>query len=118
MDIHSTADRDKYHEIRQAKWDLLKTTDLEGINKILNSLNLEQITPAKPQVTLGDVDDNGKINMDDAALLIRYCNNLTTLTDEQRAAAELNGDSEINMDDAALLIRYCNNLLASFPTQN
>ena len=118
MDIHSTADRDKYQEIRQAKWDLLKTTDLKGINAILNSLNLEQITPAEPQVMLGDVDDNGEINMDDAALLIRYCNNLTTLTDEQRAAAELNGDREINMDDAALLIRYCNNLLASFPTQN
>lgn len=118
MDIHSTADRDKYQEIRQAKWDLLKTTDLKGINAILTSLKLEEITPAKPQVTLGDVDDNGEINMDDAALLIRYCNNLTTLTDEQRAAAELNGDREINMDDAALLIRYCNNLLASFPTQN
>lgn len=118
MDIHSTADRDKYQEIRQAKWDLLKTTDLEGINAILTSLNLEQITPAEPQVTLGDVDDNGEINMNDAALLIRYCNNLTTLTDEQRAAAELNGDSEINMNDAALLIRYCNNLLPSFPTQN
>ena len=118
MDIHSTADRDKYQEIRQAKWDLLKTTDLEGINAILTSLKLDKITPAEPQVTLGDVDGNGEINMDDAALLIRYCNNLTTLTDEQRAAAELNGNSEINMDDAALLIRYCNNLLASFPAQS
>ena len=81
--------------------DLLKTTDLEGINAILTSLKLDKITPAEPQVTLGDVDGNGEINMDDAALLIRYCNNLTTLTDEQRAAAELNGNSEINMDDAA-----------------
>lgn len=118
MDIHSTADRDKYQEIRQAKWNLLKTTDLEGINAILTSLKLDKITPAEPQVTLGDVDGNGEINMDDAALLIRYCNNLTTLTDEQRAAAELNGNGEINMDDAALLIRYCNNLLASFPAQS
>lgn len=118
MDIHTTADRDKYQEIRQAKWDLLKTTDLEGINAILTSLNLGSITPAEPQVTLGDVDGNGEIDMDDAALLIRYCNNLIKLTDEQRAAAELNGDREIDMDDAALLIRYCNNLLPSFPAQN
>lgn len=118
MDIHSTADRDTYQDIRQAKWDLLKTTDLEGINKILTSLKLENITPAKPQATLGDVDGNGEIDMDDAALLIRYCNNLIKLTDEQRAAAELNGDREIDMDDAALLIRYCNNLLPSFPAQN
>lgn len=118
MDIHSTADRNTYQEIRQAKWDLLKTTDLEGINAILTSLNLDNITPAKPQATLGDVDGNGEIDMDDAALLIRYCNNLIKLTDEQRAAAELNGDREIDMDDAALLIRYCNNLLPSFPAQN
>ena len=118
MDIHSTADRNKYQEIRQAKWDLLKTTDLEGINAILTSLNLGSITPAEPQATLGDVDGNGEIDMDDAALLIRYCNNLIKLTDEQRAAAELNGDREIDMDDAALLIRYCNNLLPSFPAQN
>lgn len=118
IDIQSLADRDKYQEIRQAKWDLLKTTDLEGINAILTNLKLDNITPAEPQVTLGDVDGNGEINMDDAALLIRYCNNLTTLTDEQKAATELNGDGEINMDDAALLIRYCNNLLASFPAQS
>ena len=118
IDIQSLTDRDTYQDIRQAKWNLLKTTDLEGINAILTSLKLDKITPAEPQVTLGDVDDNGEINMDDAALLIRYCNNLTTLTDEQRAAAELNGNSEINMDDAALLIRYCNNLLASFPAQS
>lgn len=117
-DVTNAAQKTLYSQAKQAKWNLLKTTDLEGINKILTSLNLENITPAEPQATVGDVDGNGEINMDDAALLIRYCNNLTTLTDGQRAAAELNGNGEINMDDAALLIRYCNNLLASFPTQN
>lgn len=117
-DVTNAAQKTLYSQAKQAKWDLLKTTDLEGINKILTSLKLDNITPAKPQVTLGDVDGNGEINMDDAALLIRYCNNLTILTDEQKAAAELNGNGEINMDDAALLIRYCNNLLASFQAQN
>lgn len=118
IDIQSLTGRDTYQDIRQAKWDLLKTTDLEGINAILTKLGLDNITPAEPQVTLGDVDGNGEINMNDVALLIRYCNNLTTLTDKQKAAAELNGNSEINMNDAALLIRYCNNLLASFPAQS
>lgn len=117
-DVTTAAQKTLYSQAKQAKWDLLKTTDLEGINAILTSLKLGNITPAEPQVTVGDVDGNGEINMDDAALLIRYCNNLTTLTDEQKAAAELNGNGEIDMDDAALLIRYCNNLLASFPTQN
>lgn len=117
-DVTNAAQKTLYSQAKQAKWDLLKTTDLKGINTILTSLKLDSITPAEPQVTLGDVDGNGEINMDDAALLIRYCNNLTTLTDEQKAAAELNGNGEINMDDAALLIRYCNNLLASFPAQS
>lgn len=117
-DVTTAEQKTLYSQVKQAKWDMLKTTDLEGINAILTKLGLDNITPAKPQVTLGDVDGSGEINMDDAALLIRYCNNLTTLTDEQKAAAELNGDGEINMDDAALLIRYCNNLLASFPAQN
>ena len=71
----------------------------------------------QPQVTLGDMDNNGEINMDDVALLIRYCNNLTDLTDTQKAAAELDGNGELNMDDVALLIRYCNNLLSVFPAQ-
>lgn len=117
-DVTTAEQKTLYSQVKQAKWDMLKTTDLEGINAILTKLGLDNITPAKPQVTLGDVDGNGEINMDDAALLIRYCNNLTTLTDEQKAAAELNGNGEINMDDAALLIRYCNNLLASFQAQN
>ena len=37
------------------------------------------------------------------------------LTEEQLAAADLDGDGEISMDDAALLIRYCNGLIDSFP---
>lgn len=117
-DVTTAEQKTLYSQVKQAKWNLLKTTDLEGINAILSDLKLDNITPAKPQVTLGDVDGNGEINMDDAALLIRYCNNLTILTDEKKAAAELNGNGEINMDDAALLIRYCNNLLASFPAQS
>lgn len=117
MDVTTAEQKTLYSQVKQAKWDLLKTTDLKGINAVLANLNLEKISDT-PQVTLGDVDGNGEINMNDAALLIRYCNNLTTLTDKQKAAAELNGNSEINMDDAALLIGYCNNLLASFPAQS
>lgn len=118
MDIQSAKDRDLYQNIRQAKWNIVKATDLESINAALKSLGLSAIGGDEPAGTLGDVDGSGEINMDDAALLIRYCNNLITLTDEQKAASDLDGNGEINMDDAALLIRYCNNLLEKFPAQN
>ena len=114
-DVTTEAQKTSYIAYKQAKWDLLKTTDLDGINAILTKLGLEAIEA--PQVTLGDIDNNGEINMDDVALLIRYCNNLTDLTDTQKAAAELDGNGELNMDDVALLIRYCNNLLSVFPAQ-
>ena len=118
IEIQSVENRDLYQNIRQAKWNIVKATDLAGINAALASLGLDAIGGDEPEVKLGDIDCNGEINMDDVALLIRYCNNLTTLTDVQKNASELDGNKEINMDDVALLIRYCNNLLARFPAQN
>lgn len=78
MDIHSTADRNKYQEIRQAKWNLLKTTNLEGINAILTSLNLDNITPAEPQVMLGDINGDEKVNIIDAGIIVQYANGIRT----------------------------------------
>ena len=118
IEIQSVENRDLYQKIRQAKWNIVKATDLAGINEALTSLGLDTIGGDEPEVKLGDIDANGEINMDDVALLIRYCNNLTKLTDVQKNASELDGNMEINMDDVALLIRYCNNLLARFPAQN
>ena len=118
MNIQSVKDRDLYQNIRQTKWNIVKATDLADINAALTSLGLKALGDENPEGTLGDVDGSGEINMDDAALLIRYCNNLITLTDEHKAISDLDGNGEINMDDAALLIRYCNNLLEKFPAQN
>lgn len=114
MDIHSTADRDKYQEIRQAKWDLLKTTDLEGINKILTSLKLENITPAKPQVTLGDVDDSGEVDIIDAGIIVQFANGINTnLSEKQLQAADVNGDGEVDIIDAGMIVQYANGIRTS-----
>lgn len=116
IDIQSLADRDKYQEIRQAKWDLLKTTNLEGINAILTSLKLEKITPAEPQVTLGDIDGNGKITLKDATLLLQHVNKVATLENSQLAAADINGDGKITLKDATLLLQYVNKIIDVLPS--
>ena len=114
MDIHSTADRDKYQEIRQAKWDLLKTTDLEGINAILTSLKLENITPAEPQVMLGDVDGNGKVNIIDAGIIVQYANGINTdLNEKQLQAADVNGNGKVDIIDAGIIVQYANGIRTS-----
>lgn len=114
MDIRSTADRDKYQEIRQAKWDLLKTTDLKGINAILTSLNLEQITPAEPQVMLGDINNDGKIDIKDVNQAILAANGYVTLTDKEQKAADVNGDSLIDIKDVNQLVLFANGYITSF----
>lgn len=111
MDIHSTADRDKYQEIRQAKWDLLKTTDLEGINKILANLKLDKITPAEPQVTVGDIDGNGEVDIIDAGIIVQYANGINTnLSEKQLQAADVNGDGEVDIIDAGMIVQYANGI--------
>lgn len=116
IDIQSLADRDKYQDIRQAKWDLLKTTNLEGINAILTSLKLEKITPAEPQVTVGDIDGNGKITLKDATLLLQHVNKVATLENSQLAAADINGDGKITLKDATLLLQYVNKIIDVLPS--
>lgn len=114
MDIHSTADRDKYQEIRQAKWDLLKTTDLEGINAILTSLNLDNITPAEPQVMLGDINGDEKVNIIDAGIIVQYANGINTnLSEKQLQAADVNGDGKVNIIDAGMIVQYANGIKTS-----
>ena len=114
MDIHSTADRNKYQEIRQAKWDLLKTTDLKGINAILTSLNLDNITPAEPQVTLGDINGDREVDIIDAGIIVQYANGINTnLSEKQLQAADVNGDGEVDIIDAGMIVQYANGIRTS-----
>lgn len=53
----------------------------------------------------GDVNGDGKINSTDARLVLQYTVELTTLTDEQKAAANVNGDAFINSSDARVILQ-------------
>lgn len=114
MDVHSTADRDLYQKIRQAKWDIIHAADDKAINAALNTLGLGT---TEPEVMLGDIDGNGTITLADAGLLAKYCNGLVDLTETHLAAADLNGDGSVSMMDTGLLAKYCNGLITSFPAE-
>ena len=112
----TAAQKTLYSQVKQAKWDLLKTTDLKGINAILTNLKLEEITPAEPQVTVGDIDGNGKITLKDATLLLQHVNKVATLENSQLAAADINGDGKITLKDATLLLQYVNKIIDVLPS--
>lgn len=54
--------------------------------------------------TLGDVNDDGSIRVDDALLLLNYVAQNTTLTSNQLAAAEVTGDGIVRVDDALKIL--------------
>lgn len=115
-DVTTAEQKTLYSQVKQAKWDLLKTTNLEGINAILTSLKLEKITPAEPQVTVGDIDGNGKITLKDATLLLQHVNKVATLENSQLAAADISGDGKITLKDATLLLQYVNKIIDVLPS--
>lgn len=115
-DVTTAAQKTLYSQVKQAKWDLLKSTDLEGINVILASLKLDKITPAEPQVTVGDINGDGEITLKDATLLLQHVNKVATLENSQLAAADINGDGEITLKDATLLLQYVNKIIDVLPS--
>ena len=54
---------------------------------------------------LGDVNNNGIVEAEDALLVLRHSMNIYQLSDNQLPRADMNGDGIINFDDAVLIIR-------------
>ena len=55
--------------------------------------------------TLGDVDDNGTINTNDAVMVLKHCAGLGTWTETQRLAADVNLDSKVLSNDALFILQ-------------
>ena len=55
---------------------------------------------------LGDVNEDGEIDTQDAGLIISYYYGNIELTEQQMTVADVNGDGEIDTQDAGLIISY------------
>ena len=90
-----------------------ETTSEESntVNNISYAVIVNKI--AAPSVTPGDVNGDGIIDAADAVMIQRYDSGLTTLTDEQLAAADVNADGLVDAADAVKIQRYDAGLIAS-----
>lgn len=59
-----------------------------------------------PAATLGDLNDDGKINAKDALEVLKAAVGKVQLSNEQKAAADVNGDNNINAKDALEILKY------------
>ena len=69
---------------------------------------------ALPTFTLGDVNEDGKIDFLDAITVLRYDAEIIQLTDNQMKAAEVNKDSKVDFLDAITILRYDAEIIDSF----
>ncbi len=119
IDIKRDTDRTLYQNIRQAKWDLLKTTDLEGVNAILTKLGLETITAPEPEYTLGDINADGTIaDINDVTRSIWFYNGVQTPNETELKAADINGNGVIDIYDVTQMIWYYNGVITEFNSSN
>lgn len=70
-----------------------------------------------PDVTYGDVDNNGQVEAADALSVLKAVVKLTTLTDSQVKAADVDGDGQIAAADALLILKKVVNLIQKFPVE-
>lgn len=64
--------------------------------------------------TLGDVNDDGAIDSEDALMALQIFTKIITPTETQRLAADVNRDTMIDSEDALLILRYFVKQITSF----
>ncbi len=116
VDIQSGEDRDAYQNMRQAKWNLLQAESVDALNGILDKFSLKHIgetEPEEPEVTLGDVDGDGKVTINDAGLIALYVNGYRTMNETQLKAADVTKSDGVTINDAGLIALYVNGFRSS-----
>ena len=72
--------------------------------------------PTEPgfEVMKGDVNQDGKVNTQDAVFVLKFSAGMIGLTDEQHAAADTKPDNNVNTADAVLILKYAAGMIAEF----
>ncbi len=94
----------------------IETTDGSNIKKVIPITVKKDSTEVKPGVryTLGDVNNDGKINTLDAVKILQYVAKKTTLTEAQMLAANTNKDNRVNTLDAVRILQYVAKKITKF----
>jgi VWFA-related protein len=70
-----------------------------------------------PKTKFGDITGNGKIDAEDAILVMQHVLNLKVLTNDQKKAADVNGDGKLDIRDVVLVMRKALGLIDKFPVE-
>lgn len=83
------------------------TDGKDGTNGYLSDAIVKSVVIEKPAYVLGDVNEDGKVNMTDVNRLFRYtARKEISLTEAQLAAADVTGDGKVNITDVNRLFKF------------
>ena len=69
------------------------------------------------QRILGDVDGNGKVNHNDARLVLQCYVGLVTADNLDTSIADVDGNGRINHNDARLILQFYVGIIQKFPVE-
>lgn len=64
------------------------------------------------QLLIGDVNGDGRVNVQDATMVQKYCASLVTLNDNAMITADSNRNGKVNIQDATLIQKFVAGLVA------
>ena len=81
--------------------------------------NIARLTEAEELVrlfdNLGNVDEDDKVDTNDALLVLQFTVKSKTLTEWQTKVADVNGDGKVTAVDAMLILQYTTGKITTFP---
>lgn len=80
--------------------------------QILDAMN---VTKAEEAGLLGDADDNGEVDVDDAQLIMEWYAGLVDDADIALDVCNVDGSGEVDVDDAQTIMEYYAGLIDEFP---
>ena len=92
-----------------------ETTDTPVPTGLPTEVPTETLEPIlEPDYETGDVDGNGKINAQDALLVLKNAAKLEDLTETQYVAADVDDSGKVNATDALYILQYAAKIIVRF----
>lgn len=89
--------------------------DVSGVADLKSSLAKDKISVDFVEgKKLGDVNQDGSINLLDATYVLQAYNGVRKLTETQEKLADVNGDKKVNLVDVLKIMKYCNGEIKNF----
>lgn len=106
-------DQQNINTAKEATFDLFPKQMEPGTYNVYvstDSVNLTKVASleygTEPEYTLGDADDNGKVNSNDAVAVLLYVVDKYEMSAKQLLAANVNGDNKVDANDAVGILLH------------